>query len=192
MGIRTVSVKGSNSQDAVRLAQEALKGFEPSFLLFFASSHYDGSNPAAEISAAFPNCKIIGSTSHSEYCNSDYTSHSISIMAMDRESIEDVSIGVVENIKQNPEPSATVKKMEAYFGGSEEIFNHFDRYVGIILFESSAKSEEIFMDHLGTASDILFVGGSSSAAENNISKVYANGKDYTGAAVLAVLKTVNG
>ncbi|RKJ57888.1 hypothetical protein D7Y09_03255 [bacterium 1XD42-1] len=192
MGIRTVSVKGTNSRDAARQAQEALKGFDPSFLLFFASSHYDGSNPAAELSAAFPNCKIIGSTSHSEYCNSDYTSHSISIMAMDRESIEDVSVEVVENIKQNPELSGVVQKMEGHFGGSEEIFNHFDHYVGIVLFESGAKSEEIFMDHLGTASDILFVGGSSSAAENNISKVYANGKDYTGAAILAILKTVNG
>ncbi len=192
MAIKTISIKGTDSRDVAGQAKEALKGFEAKLLLFFASSFYDDTNPAAELAAAFPDSSIIGSTSHSEYCNSDYTDHSVSIMAIDKDSVEDSCIQVVEGIDKAVELQNVAKSMEAHFGGSDEIFNHFDKYVGIVLFESGAKAEEIFMDRLGTATDILFVGGSSSAAENNISRVYANGKSYANAAVLAVLKTVKG
>ena len=48
----------------------------------------------------------------------------------------------------------------------------------LFFFESGAKAEEVFMDRLGDATNILFVGGSSSAAENNISRVYADDKVY--------------
>lgn len=193
MAIRTLSIKGIDSQDMAQQAKTALKDFNTELLLFFASSFYDTSSPAKELSVAFPNSKIIGSTSHSEYCNSNYTNNSVSIMAIDKQSVEDVCIEVVENIEQKDyNLHSLMQQMEAHFGGQEEIFSHFDHYAGIVLFESSAKAEEVFMDCLGTASDILFVGGSSSSTENNISKVYANGKSYSKAAVLAVLKTVNG
>lgn len=193
MAIKTLSIKGIDSHDMAQQAKIALKDFNVELLLFFASSFYDTSSPAKELSFAFPNSRIIGSTSHSEYCNSNYTNNSVSIMAIDKQSVEDVCIEVVENIEQkNYNLHCLMQKMESQFGGQEEIFNHFDRYVGIILFESSAKAEEVFMDSLGTASDILFVGGSSSSTENNISKVYADDKSYTKAAVLAILKTVNG
>lgn len=192
MAIKTISIKGTDSKDVAGQAKEALKGFDVKFLLFFASSFYDDTNPAAELAAVFPDSRIMGSSSHSEYCNSGYTDHSVSIMAMDQDSVEDTCIQVMENIDQAVELQDSVKNMENHFGGSEEIFNNFDKYVGIVLFESGAKAEELFMDKLGTATDILFVGGSSSAAENNISRVYANGKSYANAAVLAILKTVRG
>ncbi len=192
MAIKTLSLKGADSKDVALQAKKALGSFQPKLILFFASSNYDSSNPSAELSAAFPDSRIIGSSSHSEYCNSGYASGSVSIMAMDKDSVEDVCVQTVENIGSEPNLHDTVKLFQDYFGGDDELFAHFDRYVGIVLFESGAKAEEIFMDRLGTATDLLFVGGSSSATENNVSKVYAGDKSYTGAAVLAVLKTVNG
>jgi len=192
VAIKTLSIKGADSQDAARQAKEALGDFKPVFLLFFASSKYDPSGPAAAFSAAFPGCKVIGCTSHSEYRDSGYTSGSISVMAMDAQSVSDVCVEVVENIGDEPDLHGAVGALMDHFGGADEIFEHFDRYVGIVLFESGAKAEETFMDHLGTATDLLFVGGSSSAFEDGVSRVYAEGKSYEGAAVLAVLKTVNG
>ncbi len=192
MAIKTISLLAENSGAVAQQAQEALKGFAPKMILFFASSEFDGSAPAAELQKAFPDCRIIGCCSHSEYCNSDYTNHSVSLMAMDGESVSDCYVSVVENLTAEPDVKAVVADMEAHFGGSEEIFNNFDRYAGIILFDSSVKMEEWFMDRLGMATDILFVGGSSSAAENGVTHVYADGKSYSNAAVLAILKTVNG
>ena len=190
MAIKTLSIKGTNSQDAARQAKEALAGFQPKLLLFFASSGYEA--PGAALKAAFPGSEIIGSTSHSEYCGGGYTSGSISVMAMDADSVADVCVRVVENIAGEPDLRGTLEEMRAYYGGEAELLANYEKYVGIVLFESSAKAEEIFMDRLGTATDILFVGGSSSVAESGASLVYAGDKSYAGAAVLAMLKTVNG
>jgi len=190
LAIQTLSVKGATTAEAVQQAQADLAGFDPKLVLFFASSVYEA--PGAALQAAFPNSQVIGSTSHSEYCGDQYTDHSISIMAMDQASVSDVCVKVVEDIGEGPDLHSTLREMEAHFGGNDEIFNHFDHYVGIILFESSAKAEEVFMDHLGTATDILFIGGSSSAANQGISQVYAGDQAYTRAAVLAILKTTNG
>lgn len=190
MAIKTLSIKGTDSRDMARQAREALADFQPKLLLFFASSIYE--NPEAALREVFPGVEIIGSSAHSEYCNDGYTSGSVSMMAMDAGSVEGVCVRVVENIGAEPDLRNVLDGMHSHFGGADEILTNFERYVGIVLFESSAKAEEVFMDRLGTATDLLFVGGSSSAADGGQSLVYANGRSYIGAAVLAVLKTVNG
>ena len=190
MAVKTVLIKGTNSQYMAREAREALAGFQPKLLLFFASSVYE--HPEAALKEAFPNSEVIGSTSHSEYCNATFTSGAVSIMAADQESVEDVCVRVVENISTEPDLKAVLEDMHNYYGGVDQVINDYESYVGLVIFESSAKSEEIFMDRLGTVTDLLFVGGSSSAADSGQSLVYANGQSYSGAAVLAILKTVNG
>ncbi len=190
MAIKTLSIKGTDSRDVARQAREALADFQPKLILFFASSDYAG--PEAALREAFPDSEIIGSSSHSEYCDAAYTSGSVSIMAMDAGSVEDVYVQVVENIGAEPDLRGVLDGMHDHFGGVDQVLADYDRYVGVVLFESSAKAEEVFMDRLGTVTDLLFVGGSSSAAEGGQSLVYANGRSYTGAAVLAILKTVNG
>lgn len=190
MAIKTLSIKGTDSQNMAQQAHDALADFQPKLLLFFASSIYE--HPQAALQEVFPNSEIIGSSSHSEYCDSTFTNDSVSIMAIDSNSIEDVCVRVVENIGTEPDLRDTLKEIHDYYGGVEEIFANYERYVGIVLFESSAKAEEIFMDHLGTVTDLLFVGGSSSTADRGPSLIYANNQSYSGAAVLAVLKTVNG
>lgn len=190
MAVKTLSIKGADSSDIASQAREALADFQPKLLLFFASSAYE--EPGKALKKAFPEADVIGSSSHSEYCDSSFLSGSVSIMAMDAGSVADVCVRVVEQIDSDPDLRPVVKDMEAHFGGEEEILKNYDRYVGIILFESGAKAEEVFMDRLGTATDLLFVGGSSSAQDGGESLVYAGDKSYRNAAVLAILKTVNG
>lgn len=192
MAIKTLSLKGDDSNDIAAQARAALADFSPALILFFASSIYDPSHPAKALQQAFPDCKIIGSSSHSEFCGSVFSEGSVSLMAMDSQSVPDVCIEVIPNIRQTPDVASAVQRLNDYFGGTEAVLEGFDRYVGLVLFESSAKAEERVMQKLGTTSDILFVGGSSSAAENGISRVYAQGKSYQNAAVLALLKTANG
>lgn len=190
MAIKAISLKGSDSKDIASQARRALDGFNPKLVLFFASSEYD--EPGAAVQEAFPDSSVIGSSSHSEYCCDQYTSGSVSLMAFDERSVSDVCVRVVENISETPDLRETLREMQDYFGGEEAVFNNFEKFAGLVLFESSAKAEEVFMDRLGTATDVLFVGGSSSVAEHGQSMVYAGGRSYVGAAVLAMLKTVNG
>ena len=90
MAIRTLSLKGTDSQDVARQARESLADFQPKLLLFFASSEYEG--PCGALQEAFPDSAVIGSTSHREYCGGSYTSGSVSLMAMDRESVEELCV----------------------------------------------------------------------------------------------------
>ena len=136
MAIKTLSIKGTDSRDVARQAREALAEFQPKLLLFFASSTYE--SPEAALKEAFPGTEIIGSSSHSEYCNDSYTSGSVSIMAMDTGSVEDVCVRVVENIGAEPDLRDVLDGMHGYFGGVEEILANYERYVGVVLFESSA------------------------------------------------------
>jgi len=191
VAIKSISTKAADSIEAVSQFKKELGDFSPTFILFFASSIYDASQPAKVLQDNFPNCKIVGSTSHSEYFNNEFTNSSISFMAMDKESIEDVCVKVISDIKSNPDYSSPIKETHTYFGGYDDILNGFDKYVGIVLFEGSAKAEEYGMDKIGNNTDILYVGGTSSEIEGT-SRVYADGQSYENAAVLATLKTVNG
>lgn len=190
MAIKTLSIKGSDSSDVASQVRQTLGDFEPKLLLFFASSVYE--EPGAALKKAFPMSEVIGSSSHSEYCDSDFTNGSVSIMAMDADSVADVCVHVVENIGSDIDLKPVISEMQDHFGGEAEILANYDRYVGIVLFESGAKAEEVFMDRLGIATDLLFVGGSSSAEGDGDSYVYAGDQRYKNAAVLAILKTVNG
>lgn len=191
MAIKSVSVKASDSAGAVSEFKKQLGDFSPEFILFFASSIYDASEPAKILQENFPDSKILGSTSHSEYFNNEFNSSSISFMAMDKGSIEDVCVKVVENISSDADYASPLRETHDYFGGYDNILNNYDKYVGIILFEGSAKTEEYGMDQLGNNSDVLYVGGTSSETEGT-SRVYAGGRSYENAAVIATLKTVSG
>lgn len=190
MAVKALSLKGTDSKDIAMKAKQELAGFEPRLVLFFASSGYEA--PGAALQEAFPGSSVIGSSAHSEYCCSGYTSGSVSLMAFDSQSVSDVCVQVVENIADGPELRGTLAGMHDHFGGEEAVLADYEHYVGIVLFEAGAKAEEVFMDHLGNVTDVLFVGGSSSTADKGESLVYAGDKAYSGAAVLAMIKAVNG
>lgn len=192
MAIKTMSLKAADSAGIARDAKAQLADFSPRVMLFFASDIYDATAPAAELQKAFPGCDIIGSTSHSEFCGRTFSEGTVSLMAIDAQSVSDCCIKVVTGVKAHPDFAPTVEEIHEYFGGSDEIFDYFERYVGLVLFESSGGAEEYCMDRLGTATDILFVGGTSSTFQSGASRVYAGGQAYEDAMVLAVLKTVKG
>ena len=191
MAIKAVSVKANDSIEAVSEFKKQIGDFSPVFIIFFASSIYDKSSPAKVLQENFPECKIIGSTSHSEYFNNEFKNSSISFMAMDKDSIEDVFISVVENIDKDADYTPSINQTNDYFGGYDNILDNFDKYIGIVLFEGSAKAEEYGMEKIGDKTDVLYIGGTSSETEGT-SRVYANGKSYENSAVLATLKTVKG
>ncbi len=191
MAVKTISVKAQTSAEAVNRIQQQMDDFCPKLIVFFASSIYAATNPAKELQAAYPDCAVIGSTSHSEYCGSTFTDSSIAVMAIDAQTVSQVSVKVVEGIDGDPDFDTPIKESEAAFGGGDAILENFDRFVGIVLFEASAKAEELCMDRIGNATDLFYVGGTSSECDGT-SRVYANGKEYENAAVLATLKTVSG
>ncbi len=189
MASKTISIKAENSKLVVESLKARLEGTTPKMILFFASSVYKGIEQ--ELEQAFGGVPAIGSTSHSEYCNDTFVDDSVSFLILDDTVVEDVDIRVVEDIKGSPDFSGTMAQVHEHFGGVDHILENFDKYVGIVLFEASAKAEESCMDKLGNSTDLIYIGGTSSE-KDGYSRVYACGKSYEKAAVLATLKTVSG
>ncbi len=189
MASKTILIKAEQAAQAVGQFQAELGDFSPAMILYFASSVCKGIE--VELEKAFPGIPSVGSTSHSEYCCDKFVEDSISFLALDQDTVADVDIRIVEGISSYPDFQDTLNQVHDYFGGYDTILENFDKYVGIVLFEASAKAEEHCMDKLGNATDIIYVGGTSSE-KDGYSRVYANGKAYTDAAILATLKTVSG
>lgn len=98
----------------------------------------------------------------------------------------------MENIKENGDVAKAFNSFNSYFG-EDEVHTNFDRYVGIILIDGLSAAEEKIMDRIGNCSDLIFIGGSAGDdLKFSATYVFANGKAYTNAAVLAILKTVKG
>lgn len=180
---------GALARDALRL----LDGFSPKLILFFASSLLDGADPARQLADAFPQCRVVGCTSHSEYNNGTFAEGSVSLLALDAGTVENFHIEIHEHISTGTPIKENLQRVHTYFDGYDTILNHFDRYVGIVLFDGVCKAQEHFMDMLGMATEILYVGGTASYTEpSGICCLYLDGKRATDAAVLITLKTTRG
>jgi hypothetical protein len=69
----------------------------------------------------------------------------------------------------------------------------YKEFGGIVLVDGLSTKEEEVMDKIGSQTNIIFVGGSASdALKFDKTYVYANGKAYNDAALLAVFKTRKG
>lgn len=192
MAVKTFSVKANDSNSAVDLVAKELDNFSPCMILFFAGSVYSKTKPMKCFKNKFPKAEIFGSTSHSEYCNDEFNIDSISVMAIDKESVSDLCFKVIENVDNMNEISKAVNELHSYFGGEEAILNEFDKFAGIVLFDACSKVEEITMDKIGDKSDIMFVGGTCSNSDKGPAELYVNDKQYEKATVLILMKTVNG
>ncbi len=189
MAAKTILIQTGQTASAVEQFKTELGNFSPALILYFASSIYKGIE--IELENAFPGIPSIGSTSHSEYCGSHFVEDSIVFLVLDQDTIADVDIHVVEGISAYPDFQDTIAEIHAHFGGYDVIKNNFEKYAGIVLFEASARAEEHCMEQLNKATELLYVGGTSSE-KDGYSRIYANGRSYVDAAILATFQTVSG
>ena len=118
--------------------------------------------------------------------------NSVVVMALDSEVINDVKIEVVENISNTPDISSAFKSFEEYYNQSMAEMD-FTKYVGMILIDGLSLSEEKVMDKIGDLTDVTFIGGSAGDdLKFEKTYVYANGKCYSNAVVLALMEPKNG
>ena len=109
-------------------------------------------------------------------------------MAFDEESMLDVKVAVVENLSRKIDVNEAYRSFERHFG---EPVNEMkpSNYLGIVLVDGMCGLEEKLMDVIGDKTNVLFIGGSAGDdLKFQSTHVFANGKSYTDAAVLALLK----
>jgi hypothetical protein len=191
--ITAYSTKGTIEEVAQEIKQQ-VGDFEANMVLFFASSKFEPAKTAETMQNAFANAHVFGCTTAGEIVTGKMLKNAVVAMAFNSKVIGDVKIEVIENLKENG-----IEGVEKAYAGFENHFGlpmrelDFHKYVGLVLFDGLSYAEEKVMDRMGDLTNVLFVGGSAGDdLKFETTYLYANGKVYTNAAILALLKpTVN-
>ncbi len=188
MNIQAVYSEKTAIAEAVTDIQEQLKDFDSKMLIFFASSNYDAKELITTLQERFALTEIFGCSTAGEITSGKMMKNSIVAMAFNSEAIADFKVEVVENIQSNCVVDQAFDAFEEHFQVPMADLD-YSQYAGIVLVDGLSFAEEKLMDKIGDKTNIIFIGGSA-GDDLKFSKtyVYANGKAYTDAAVLAVIK----
>ncbi|MEN6326458.1 MAG: FIST N-terminal domain-containing protein [Syntrophomonas sp.] len=176
--------------EAIAQIRHQFTGIDPKFIIYFASSNYLPQQISIAMQEAFPEAITIGCSTAGEITTGLMLKNSLVAMAFAEDVIDDIYIQVVEDIQNN-----TNEKLKQAFS----VFSsHFQvpaiemdptQYVGMVLFDGLSCMEEQVNDQLGNYTNVLFVGGSA-GDDLKFEKtfVFADGKTFNNAVVLAILK----
>jgi hypothetical protein len=111
---------------------------------------------------------------------------SVVAMAMDKATVSDLSMVVLENIKERPDVKSAFHAFEDHFNVPLRKMD-MGKYVGLILIDGLSGKEEQIMDQIGDYTDLTFIGGSAGDdLKFQATSLYANGKAFTNAALLVL------
>ncbi|XHH09932.1 MAG: FIST signal transduction protein [Candidatus Bathyarchaeia archaeon] len=184
----------SLKENVKETVEEIQKQFtlHPCAILFFASSKYDIDQLGKALQNAYSDAKIFGCSTAGEIVTGKMLKNSVVAMAFDKDSIADIDVAVVEQLKTQNNVKTALEQFEKYYKQSLGILS-IDEYVGIVLVDGLSGAEEKVMDTLGNLTDIIFIGGSAGDdLKFKATHVFANGKAYTEAAILALMKPTKG
>ncbi|WP_292520751.1 FIST N-terminal domain-containing protein [Methanoculleus sp.] len=190
MSVTTASTTASSIEQAVDDIREQCNGISPKMVLFFASSRYDPVLISRAMHDAFSEAQVLGCSTAGEIISGRVMKDSIVAMAFDERTIEGIACSLVSDVTSPDSLADAVRELEDEIGTPLDELD-FQQYVGIILIDGLSGSEERVMDRLGDLTDVTFIGGSAGDdLKFQSTHVYLDGKAYTNAAVLALLKPV--
>ncbi len=177
-----------NPEKASLQLQSRMTGCDLKAVLFFASSQYDPQRICECMQTAFPQAETLGCSTSGEIVSGKMLKNAIVAMGFTADVLQDLNLQIVEHIQAENQVEKAFKGFAGHF--NEDPFSMgVDEYVGLILVDGLRMAEEKLMDRIGELSNLFFIGGSA-GDDLKFSRtwVYANGKAYTNAALLALLK----
>lgn len=188
MSIKSVFSDKNNVEEAVKDIKLQLKTVNPRVVIFFSSACFDKDKVSSLMKENFRSSDVFGCTTSGEIVSGKMLKSSIVAMALSSDVIEDVRVEVIESPKDRIEVKKAFAKFDNYYGESISK-SDYSKYLGIVLIDGLSGTEELVMDTLGDLSTHLFIGGSA-GDDLKFDKTYlfANGKAYSNAAILALLK----
>ncbi len=187
-GIKTVFTTRSSVSEAVQDLKYQLRDFEFNTLLFFSSSCYNPDELAKQMHEDFKPKHVFGGTTAGEIINGKALRNSIVAMAFSSNVIEDVSVQIIENINENIDVNKAFLAFEEHYR-EPALKMDFKKYLGLIFIDGISQCEEKVLDKVGDKTNVLFVGGSvADDLKGYKAYVFSNGKAYTNAAMIALVK----
>jgi hypothetical protein len=161
-------------------------------VVFFASSKYDLEKVGKSLEKVYSGADVIGCSTSGEIISGQMLKNSVVVQVLDKDTIADAAVTVIDKIKENNDIGKYFKDFETHY---HQKLNQMDteKYVGIILFDGLSGAEEKVMDNLGNLTDLVFVGGSAGDdLKFKKTSVFAKGKAQSDAVVLALLQPAKG
>jgi hypothetical protein len=188
MNIITACSTKNSVDDIVKDISAQLILFDAKVLLYFASSKYPPDDISRKMQAAFPDVAVFGCSTAGEIISGQMLDESVVAMAFNAEAIKDVKIEVIENLQEKGGVEKAFASFENYFGTSMSAMDS-QEYVGIVLVDGLSGAEEGLIETIGDLTNVVFIGGSAGDdLKFTSTHLYANGKSYTNASILALLK----
>ena len=180
----------TSAGEAAAEIKEGLQAISPKMVMFFASSIYPPEETARAMEAAFSGATVFGCTTAGEIISGHMLHNSIVAMAFNTAVIGDVKVEVLTDVHDN----AALAVVQAFTGFEKHYGTAMwdadpTKYAGIVLVDGLSGAEEKLMEKITDLTNVNFVG--ASAGDDSKLKstfVFAHGKAYTNAAVLALLK----
>ena len=193
MNIKSIYSQAPTAEQVVADLKSQLGSFETKLLITFASSQYDQQALNHSLQAGFDAATtIIGCSTAGEIVSGHMLQNSVVAMAFTANVIDDLNIQIVENLKEGVSVAQAMKNFETYFGSPVDQLD-YQKYVGLVFVDGLTLAEEQLMESIGDKTNVTFIGGSAGDdLKFQQTFVYANGKAYSNAAVLALLKPAVG
>jgi hypothetical protein len=175
--------------DIARQSDAVAGSFTPRMVLFFSTSNIDLQKLNAGMKKMFSaKTDVFGCTTAGEIYSGRVMKNSVVVMSFDKETIEDVRIEVVENIRENTGLREAFRNFEYYFG-VHMTYLDFKRYVGMVFIDGMSGAEEKVMETISGLTNVQFIGASAGDdLKFKETHVFANGRMYTNAAIVVLIK----
>jgi hypothetical protein len=167
---------------------EQLILFDTKLLLFFASSKFAPEEISRKMQGAFPSALVFGCSTAGEIFTGRMLDDSVVVMGFNDDSLLDAKIEIIEDLDDKDGVKKAFDSFAGHFG--ESVADMASReYAGIILVDGLSGAEESLIETIGDSTNVVFIGGSAGDdLKFSSTHLYANGKTYTNAAILALLK----
>ncbi len=189
MKVKTAYSQKTDVTSIITDIKKQIGSFEARFIQFYASSNINPEEISKEIYKAFNNVPTIGCTSSGEITSGKMLDNSLVMMAMGAEIIEDCKIEILTDIKNDPSVVDNAFSSFATYYDNNMSELDTEKYVGLVLIDGLSGQEEKINERIGDLTNVTFIGGSAGDdLKFEQTYLYANGKSYSNAAVLALLK----
>jgi hypothetical protein len=189
MKVKTAYSQKATVNEIVADIKIQLGSFDAKLIQLYASSNFQPKKISAEMQKAFPGIPMMGCTTAGEIVTGKMLDNSVVAMAFSSEIIQDCKIEVLPNILKDEKAVDTAfDSFSQYYHDSMANLDS-RKYVGFVLIDGLSRKEEKINERIGDLTNITFIGGSA-GDDSHFKKTYifANGKTYENAAVLALIK----
>ncbi len=186
-----------NADAAVRDVKNQMAGLKPAQVLYFAAKNYAPDRLAAAMRDAFPGAVTFGCASSGEIVNANMMTGALAVMAFEQDAFEFFDIAVLRRLGPDGKPADPAKQVEEAFAQFEaklgrsiaSLESEYDKYVGLTFADGLPYYLEPILDRVGDLTSVPFIGGiAGDDGAFAFTPVFYDGKSYTDAVVLALVK----